>query len=186
MTSARDQLRIVCSDDLRIWYVEHGLTSGSFRRRHLGCPQTEVATSLRDPKRCPSRSINELVFKRDGYHCRYCTRRVIPKEVLEAFSKVVGVDAFCTTGTDLQRHGAALAFRAIADHVVPWSFGGRTDPDNLVTACWPCNFGKGHFTLGQIGLEDPRARAVQAPDIWDGLVSLIPELRRRAVRNAGR
>lgn len=28
------------------------------------------------------------------------------------------------------------------DHVVPWSKGGRTEPDNLVTACHKCNSGK--------------------------------------------
>lgn len=186
VTSARDQLRIIRSDDLRTWYVEHGKQAGFCRYPHLGRLQPEIAMSLPDPKRHPDRLMNEFVFKRDGYRCRYCTLRIIPKEVLEAFSKVVGVDAFCTTGTDLQRYGAALAFRAIADHVVPWSFGGRTDPDNLVTACWPCNFGKDRFTLGQIGLEDPRTRAVQAPDTWDGLVSLVPELQRRAVRNVRR
>jgi len=182
VTSARDQLRMVRSDDLRAWYVGHGKQAGHCRYPHLGRLPPEVAKSTPVPPASPKRFMKE-VFKRDGYRCRYCTLRVIPEEVLKAFSKVVGVDTFCPTGTDQQRHGAALAFRANADHVVPWSLGGQTDPDNLVTACWSCNYGKDCYTLGQIGLEDPRARAVQAPDTWDGLVSLVPELQRRAVRN---
>jgi 5-methylcytosine-specific restriction endonuclease McrA len=30
------------------------------------------------------------------------------------------------------------------DHVLPQSHGGKTTWDNIVTACWPCNHGKGN------------------------------------------
>jgi 5-methylcytosine-specific restriction endonuclease McrA len=49
-----------------------------------------------------------------------------------------------------------IATRATADHVIPRSQGGKTTVDNLVTACWPCQFGKAEFSPNQLGLEDPR------------------------------
>jgi hypothetical protein len=83
--------------------------------------------------------------------------------------------------TNLTTHGAALVYRAVADHVVPRSCGGTTDEENLVTASYPCNFGKAEFSLVQLGLEEPR-RAVA--DGWDGLERLAPVLQRRATMMA--
>lgn len=53
------------------------------------------------------------VLRRDGHRCRYC--------------------------------GASPADGAVlhVDHVVPKALGGTDDPGNLVTACEPCNAGKG-------------------------------------------
>jgi 5-methylcytosine-specific restriction endonuclease McrA len=76
-----------------------------------------------------------------------------------------------------------LAFRANVDHVVPWTLGGRTDMENLVSACWCCNYGKSSYTLEQIGLDDPRLRPTPESDGWDGLTSSLPGLRANAVRN---
>lgn len=36
------------------------------------------------------------------------------------------------------------------DHVVPVAEGGTDDMDNLVTACWECNRGKGKTLLGEV------------------------------------
>ncbi len=52
------------------------------------------------------------VLNRDGFRCRYCGRS--------------------------QRDGAVLH----VDHVVPFSKGGPTTEDNLITACSDCNLGK--------------------------------------------
>lgn len=52
------------------------------------------------------------ILKRDGFRCRYC-----------------GAGRF---------HQVALQ----VDHIHPVSKGGLTVPDNLVTACEPCNKGK--------------------------------------------
>ncbi|MSQ94102.1 MAG: HNH endonuclease, partial [Gemmataceae bacterium] len=100
---------------------------------------------------------------------------------LAAFSKVVGRDVFhATAKTNADRHGVVLTFRANADHVIPWSLGGRTDLQNLVAACWCCNYGKSNFTLVQLGLDDPQERPATNIDTWDGLTSLLSDLRANA------
>jgi len=179
LKESRELLLRVRDNDLREWYVEHGQMSGRFRCRALGNPKATILNPSLDPKRSPDYCAAD-VFKRDGYQCRYCGLCVIPKEVLNAFSLVVGDDVFCATGTNQERHGAVLAFRANADHVIPWKVGGRTAPDNLVTACWSCNYGKGRYTLQQIGLNDPRDRKPCPSSDWDGLMSLLIPLRRYA------
>jgi hypothetical protein len=37
-------------------------------------------------------------------------------------------------------------FDRTVDHVLPEVFGGGSEPDNLVKACWPCNHCKFDFT----------------------------------------
>jgi HNH endonuclease len=73
-------------------------------------------------------------------------------------------------------HGVIHAFKLVADHVVPHKLGGKTDIDNLVTACPACNYGKECYTLDQLGLEDPRDRDPKLGD-WDGLTAFIPGLK---------
>jgi HNH endonuclease len=148
--------------------------SGTFRNRHFGRSKPEATLPL-DPIASPQKLARD-VFRRDGYRCRYCGMRLVPKDVFEAFSRVVGREAFRATGTNLERHGVVLAFRANADHVVPWNLGGRTEMDNLVSACWSCNYGKAGFTLDQIGVTDPRVGPCQVFDGWDGLTGFLPSL----------
>lgn len=52
------------------------------------------------------------ILRRDGFRCRYCGRSAKDGVVLQV------------------------------DHVKAMSRGGSDMPDNLVTACWPCNIGK--------------------------------------------
>ena len=82
----------------------------------------------------------------------------LPKTVHVAFSIVVGPDVYSVGRTNQERHGMALISRAQLDHVVPHGQGGVTGEENLVTACWACNYGKARFTLSQIALQDPRQR----------------------------
>jgi hypothetical protein len=81
--------------------------------------------------------------------------------------------------TNSDTHGAALVYRAVADHIVPHWSGGSTEEHNLVTACYPCNFGKAEFTLEQLQLDRPR-RAMTAG--WKGLECLGPALQREAIK----
>lgn len=182
VAKARDQLRLIRNTDLQTWYIEHGQQSGIFRHRFLGSLPVKIVDANLDPIKQPQKDLESAVFERDSYQCRYCNLRLIPKNVLEVFSKTVGSDVFRPTGTNSQRHGVVLAFRANADHVVPHKIGGRTDLQNLVTCCWCCNYGKGPFTLEQIGLDDPRSRSVHKHNDWDGLTTLLPKLRLHARR----
>lgn len=163
-------LEQVRSSYLRQWYVEHGQLSGMYRTNHFDLPVPEAPDTPLDPIRSPDRHTRE-VLARDGFRCRYCGLEVVPKNVLAAYSAAVGLEAFRATGTNAERHGAVLAFRANVDHVIPWKLGGKTAPENLVTACWACNYGKAGYTLEQMGLEDPRAYPPEVDD-WDGLSSL--------------
>jgi HNH endonuclease len=172
ITRALEFLRQIRSDDLRSWYVIHGQNSGEFRSRHFGGSR---ANSGSTDSGVVSSGLMSRVYRRDGYQCRYCGLRLVTKEVLVAFEGVVGKLRFAATSKNAS-HGAALVFRATCDHVDPRSCGGSHQLENLVSACYSCNFGKGGFTLQQLGLHDPRERAVSPASGWDGLVPLIPRL----------
>lgn len=66
----------------------------------------------RDPVRDLSSRDRDVVYQRDGGHCRYC-------------------------GEGVQRYNAHF------DHVYPWSRGGETSANNIVTSCQRCNLSKG-------------------------------------------
>ena len=175
---AVEHLATVKSTDLRVWYVEHGQMSGRFRVRGRRLPVPQAISPSRDAQRSPDAFAKQL-FLRDGHLCRYCGVRVVPKQVLAAFAAVVGVKVFCATGTNEARHGVVLAFRANVDYVVPWKLGGPTNPDNLVTACWSCNYGKAGYTIEQLGIEDPRKFGPYLGE-WDGLLSSLIGLQKHA------
>lgn len=73
------------------------------------------------------------VFKRDGFRCQYCGAHPSENVLLEA------------------------------DHINPVAEGGSNDADNLVTACWDCNRGKGARLLTVVpqSLEDKAAETVE-------------------------
>ncbi len=77
---------------------------------------TLVAGSSRSTPRDPNLRTRFLVMKRDGFRCQYC-----------------GKSPATHAGVEL-----------VLDHVHPWSKGGETNPDNLVTSCATCNAGKGN------------------------------------------
>jgi hypothetical protein len=110
----------VRSDDLRECFVEHGQVSGRARVRLLGTRRSIENAEERDPLRS-SNSLAPEVFRRDGYRCRYCGIGVVPSQALSWFARAVGSQFFRPTGSNSQRHGVILAFRANADYVVPWN-----------------------------------------------------------------
>jgi hypothetical protein len=84
-------------------------------------PDTAVVTdNAEDSPKATSRDPNLrtrfLVMKRDGFRCHYCGKSP-------------------ATHADVE---------LVLDHVLPWSKGGKTTPDNLVTSCVACNAGKGN------------------------------------------
>ena len=74
--------------------------------------------------------------------------------------------------TNASQHAAFQCFWLQFDHVLPHSRGGRTDLDNLVITCGPCNFGRVERALEEVGLIDPRTRSVEQTN-WDGLERFI-------------
>ena len=67
-------------------------------------------------RREPSDRQRFRIFVRDGFRCRAC-----------------GASPLTQVGVELH-----------IDHVVPWSKGGETTDDNLLTKCKQCNLGKGN------------------------------------------
>jgi hypothetical protein len=171
--AARAALRAIPDSEIRNWCVEHGQMSGIFRHRALGRPASSGVAGT--GARQPTGAIAAQVLRRDCYHCRYCALAVIPQKVLVAFSQAVGSDVFPLGRTNASRHSTAILFWAQVDHVLPYQQGGTSDPENLVTSCWACNYGKDRFTVGQLGIADPRDRTPIASD-WDGLTFRLPKL----------
>lgn len=160
------------SAQMRDWYIEHGQVSGKHRARLLNLPtHPNVETQQRDSLRSPSK-FEKQVYERDGFRCRYCGIRLVSPDVLKATIKALNTTAFRRGPRNIDTHGILCIFYPSADHVVPWNKGGLTNPNNLVTSCVPCNFGKDQFTIEQIGIEDPRSRQPHLGD-WDGLLSLL-------------
>jgi len=143
------------SDEMRHWFDDHGQVSGNKRARRLGITAPIFPPEQFDLVRSPAK-LEKAVYARDAYTCRYCGLRQIAKAVLYAFEKAVGSSEFRMQGTNAQQHGIVHGFKIVADHVVPYKRGGRTDLNNLVAACPGCNYGKEAFTLEQLGMDDPR------------------------------
>jgi 5-methylcytosine-specific restriction endonuclease McrA len=149
---------------LRKWFSDHGQNSGVWRQKALSVP-TPVPIAPLDLET----KLNKFevpIFTRDNCHCRYCGSKVIAKKDFKKMQRLLGEEDFPLKGGNEGRSGYFLMFCASLDHVFPRSLGGATDEENLVTCCWPCNYGKSNYTLGQIGLDDPFARAPTTEPTW--------------------
>jgi hypothetical protein len=71
-------------------------------------------------KRDPSQKLRFSILLRDGFRCLSCGRSPVT-----------------TPGVVLH-----------VDHILPWSEGGETEPENLETKCTECNLGKGNAFVG--------------------------------------
>jgi 5-methylcytosine-specific restriction endonuclease McrA len=122
-------------------------------------------------KRMPSKAEELAVFQRDGWRCRVCGVRVLyPKAVKKLRDLFPAAARWGRSNVD--QHSALLVLKASLDHILPHSRGGDNDPLNLVTACYPCQFGRSSWTLEEVGLTDPRLRP-PVVNHWDGLVRLM-------------
>jgi 5-methylcytosine-specific restriction endonuclease McrA len=75
--------------------------------------------------------------------------------------------------TNAERPGVYLVYCATLDHVIPHQAGGRTDADNLVTSCWPCNYGKYKYSLEQLGMDSPFDYPPVDDAVWAETVRLL-------------
>jgi len=175
--SARAKLLAVDSDAIRTWFIEHAQVAGNARITALGRTAPDPYVGPVDELAYPRVATVAEVLRADGYRCRYCQRPVVQKDVLTLLQRIVGKGSFSLGPTNLEMHGSVIAHRAVVDHVVPRKRGGPTQLGNLVAACYPCNFGKAHYTLEELGIEPPRPAL---RDGWDGLQSLVPALKEQA------
>ena len=138
------------------------------RQRHL--PKFDPVLVL-GSRRMPSKSVEYQVYNRDNWLCRYCNVKVISKKSRDIFRRYFPREARKGRANEDNHFGLATLTASI-DHVLPYKRGGTNDPGNLVTACGPCQFGRGYWLLEEVELEDPRLR----PPIkcsWDGLMRVL-------------
>ena len=124
----------------------------------------------RSAQRMPSSSVERAIYVRDGWRCRYCGTRVIDRSMRARLHRCLP-DVARWGARNADKHTALAALSASLDHIVPHSRGGTNDEPNLVTACNACQFGRGQWTLEEVGFFDPREYP-PVLDEWDGLTRL--------------
>ena len=164
---ALQTLAAIPDSDLREWYVEHAQNAGGFRFRGLGKRSLNHVSDELDPNKNFD-SFAASLYERDAFHCRYCESRVVPKAAFQRLAR--RVPTFTLGRTNAARPGIYLVYCATLDHVVPHAAGGRTDADNLVTSCWPCNYGKYKYSLEQLGMDSPFDYAPIGDPAWHSTV----------------
>jgi len=137
------------------------------RRRPLAQPSPELAKDQRIQKRMPSKAEAQAIIARHGYNCAFCGMPVIRSAVRAAISKAYPEALQWGNHNHLQ-HAAFQCMWLQFDHVLAHSRGGDNSPDNVVITCAPCNYGRGDWTLEEVGLLDPRTLPTHRTS-WDGL-----------------
>lgn len=106
-----------------------------------------------------------------------------------AISKKTRFDVFKRDGFICQYCGAHPPKVLLhVDHILAVAKGGTNDEDNLITACEPCNLGKGARSLNVApeGLADKAARIAEAEDQLAGYSAIMEEKRARIERDVWR
>ena len=165
---AKSIIGVVNAEAMKRWFIDVALWSGFWRaERRDSAEATKTKKLIRKPIR--QKQLEEL-FNRDGWQCRYCGNPVGGnRKHFKKFAKQIDIPELIHGSTDETRHGIYLMMMASYDHVESHSRGGTDDFNNLVTACWPCQFGKYKFELTELGLEDPRLRKSENAGNWKGL-----------------
>ena len=138
-------------------------------------PNPTVDINQRDLSKSP-RKLQDAVFLRDGYKCRYCGDRLISQNFMRLFIKKINTSLFQRGKSNLTTHGIIHLYWPVADHVIPWSKGGLTNLENLVSSCATCNYGKAGYTIEQLGIENPFNRS-PILDNWNGLIEKITDIK---------
>jgi len=137
---------------------------------HVRCPENLIGSIPKDQRvkvRMPTRGEKAQIHQRDGYNCRFCEMPVVRSEI-RSLIRAAYPHALSWGSREVEQHAAFQAMWAQYDHVLPHARGGSNNLTNLVLTCAPCNFGRGGYTLQEVGVEDPRERPT-AVAVWDGL-----------------
>jgi hypothetical protein len=135
------------------------------------------------PKRIPLPKPEQVViFRRDGWLCRWCARPVIFAPVMRLLEREVRKSGFNGPLAYYHAHGtrdgAPLLDElwAVLDHADPFSSGGPTNDKNLLTACNKCNGRKNNIPREKYAAL-PKRKPIKGkygePQNWDGLSTLF-------------
>ena len=117
--------------------------------------------------RMPTMAEKEILHQRDGFHCRFCgiplIRMEVRKRIMNAYP-----NALSWGSTNPTQHAAFQAMWLQYDHLLPHARGGDNSLENVLITCAPCNYGRWHHTIEEVGLSDPRTRP-PIRSAWDGL-----------------
>lgn len=163
---ARSLLTRADRADVRAWVTPILGTMPKFKLLPQSPPM--LPRDQRPLPRMPDAVTRRAVLDRDGYHCRFCGIPVVTAETRAAIRTKYGL-ALQWEGTFETQHAAFLCCWLQFDHVLPNGRGGVSDPDNVVIACAPCNYGRMHFTLEEAGMADPRS--CESQPRWRGHAS---------------
>lgn len=136
------------------------------RRLENLSPQPVSKVADREAQRMPDASLQKTIFDRDGWRCRWCTTPVIHPAANRRMTAEFP-DLYPGGPKNTSYHGLILSSQGSIDHVLPHSLGGTNDENNLVAACWPCQFARGEIDFTVLNLDDPRDRE-PIIDTWDG------------------
>jgi 5-methylcytosine-specific restriction endonuclease McrA len=130
-------------------------------------------TIFEDKARSPATITQLNVFKRDGFQCRYCSRRTIFLPVLRALHRLFPLELPWHPHSKLTEcHLSFWRDFASCDHLVPVARGGSSCEENLVTSCYMCNSIKQNWLLEELRWD----LLPSSSGNWDGLTSAYPKL----------
>lgn len=148
---------------------------GLSREDPLPAPGVASATATSRPERrkriAVPPSVSVPVYRRDGWRCRYCGRRLVIAGVIEIIGNRCPSEFPFPARHHMpvaSTHPAAIRVYPNVDHVEAGSLGGPwLDQDNLVASCTPCNERK-----------SDRIGWTPQPTLsdWDGLTGLYRAL----------
>ena len=165
---SRDIVKSIDSEEMKRWFIDVALKSGAWRSKYSGVSGVDVKSSRR--RKAINQKRLEALFERDKWRCRYCGIRIAGnRKHFKKFAKTVRIPELVSGRTDENRHGVYLMLMASYDHVKPHSEGGSNDDNNLVTACWSCQFGKYKYSLEILRLQNPLDKEPLALGDWRGL-----------------
>jgi len=162
---AQKFVRTIDANAFKRFFIDVAQHSGSWRYRHW-YGQSTTASLRRSPRSTPRRRELLQLFADDNYRCRYCGTPVVgDRKQFVAMASRLNMPELVLTGSNEVRHGLYLTYRASHDHRKPLSEGGSNNRENLLTACWPCQFGKYKYSCEDLGLTEP-GMAYPALEDW--------------------
>lgn len=169
---ARDLFRDADMSIIRDWTEELWGKGGIFSQWQLKLGNPEIVTSdERDHIRMPSIELEKEIIKRDGFCCRFCGIPVIRKEVRVVINSLYP-DVVYWGKTNSEQHAAFQAMWLQFDHVIPHARGGKTNFENLIITCAPCNYGRMNYLLSEVEITLLPSEPTSQLN-WDGLESII-------------